>query len=376
MNKTLFRLISLVILVAMLAGCSALPVAQTGPEEVEPQAQPEQAEGEQQPQVQAEAFEPVTLQFGYLPIGSYLPLYVAIAKGYFEEQGITLELQSFRTGAEMVAPLALGQLDIGAGEVGTAFFNAVAQGLPVRLVLPMGFLTSDHDYLPLVVRKDLYDSGAFDSLEDQAGKKIAVNAVRGLTEWVAAKALESGGLTVDDVELVVIPFPEMVQALNNQAVDGAWVHYPVASTAVEAGDGEAPIGVVLVGGAEATNNPQVTAYYFGERLLAPENREIAVRVCMALIKAFRFINSEDWMADEDVIRTMAEITQTSPEAIRAGVYPGYDSNGLLKAESLAEMQAYYVARGYTEYDTVISMDGVINETFAQEARERLGEVQP
>lgn len=375
MNATLIRLMSLILVLGLLAGCAALPVAQTGADEAEPPAQ--SALEEVESPVQVEAFEPVTLQAGYLPIGSYLPLYVAIAKGYFEEQGITLELQSFRTGAEMVAPLALGQLDIGAGEVGTAFFNAVAQDLPVRVVLPMGFLTAEHDYLPLVVRKDLYDSGELDSLADQAGRKIAVNAVRGLTEWVAAKALESGGLSVDDVELVVIPFPEMVQALNNQAVDGAWVHYPVASTAVEAGgNDEAPIGVVLVGGAEATDDPQVTAFYFGERLLAPENQETAVRVSMALIKAFRFINSEDWQADEDVISTMAAITQTSPEAIRAGVYPGYDSNGRLKIDSLAEMQAYYVERGYTEYEVVMAMDEVINESFAQEALGRLGEVQP
>ncbi|HZW02301.1 MAG TPA: ABC transporter substrate-binding protein [Anaerolineaceae bacterium] len=364
MKAAWIRLFSLVLVVVLLAGCTALPVAQTGPEEVDPPAQ-------------AEVVEPVTLKAGYLPIGSYLPLYVAIAKGYFEEQGITLELQSFRTGAEMVAPLSLSQLDIGAGEVGTAFFNAVAQDLPVRVVLPMGFLRAENSYLPLVARKDLFDSGAFDSLEDQAGKKIAVNAVRGLTEWVAAKALEAGGLSVDDVELVVIPFPEMVQALQNNAVDGAWIQYPVASTALNPGpNGEEPIAVRLIGGDEATDNAQVTAFYFGERLLKPENRETAVRVCMALIKAFRFINDEDWKADEDVIATMAEITQTSPEAIRAGVYAGFDPNGRMKVESLAAMQAYYVERAYTEYDKVIAMDGVIDDSFWQEALERLGEVQP
>ena len=363
MKAIRIHLISLFLIVALLAGCSP-PAAQTGAEDVEQPTQPA-------------VFEPVTLQVGYIPIGPYLPIYIGVAKGYFEEQGITIELQSFRTGAEMVAPLALGQLDVGGGEVGTAFFNAVSQDLSVRAVLPQGYLTTENSYLPLIVRKDLYDSGELDSLEEFRGKKIAVNAVRGLTEWVAAKALEAGGLTVDDAELVVIPFPEMAQAMQNGAIDAGWIQYPVTSTVIHEGpNGEPPIGVLLVGGDEVTDNAQTTAYYFGERLLAPENREIAVRMCMALIKSFRFINQEDWKADAEVIATMVELMQSSPEAIRAGVYPGYEINGRMKVESLAAMQDYYVRRGYTEYSEVIPMDKVVDESFMEEALERIGEVQP
>lgn len=363
MKKTWVCLVFLILLINMLAGCSP-PVAQTGAEEAEPP-------------VEMAVLEPVTLVVGYIPIGPYLPIYVGIAKGFFAEQGLTVELQSFRTGGEMIAPLALGQLDIGGGEVGTALFNAISQNLAVQVVLPQGFLNEANPYFPIVVRKDLHDSGELDELAELKGKKIAVNAVRGLTEWVSAQALATGGWTVDDAELVVIPFPEMAQALQNRAVDVALIQYPIASAVLQPGaNGEEPIGVQLIGADEITDNPQTTAYYFGQRLLAPENREIAVRASMALIEAFRFINEEDWMADEEVIAFMSEVTQNSPEAIRGGVYPGYDSNGWINIDSLAGMQAYYVARGYTEYTEEIPMDRVVDESFAQEALERLGAVQP
>lgn len=363
MKRTMLRLTILCLLAGLLAGCGSFAF------------QPGSVAGN--PNVEAEVIEPVTLQAGYIPIGPYLPFYVAIAKGYFKEQGLNVELQSFRTGAEMVAPLSLGQLDFGSGEVGTAFYNAVHQDLDIRAVLSQSFLTNESSYLPLVVRKDLFDSGELDSLTDLRGKKVAINNARGLTEWVAASALEAGGWTADDAELVVIPFPEMAQALQNQAVDAAWIQYPLAGVVVESGpNGEPPIGVRLIGGNEVTDEPMTAAVYFGKRLLAPENREIAVRVCTALIQAFRYINTADWRADEDLIALMSELTQTTPEAIRAGLYPGYDLNGRMKIESLADQQAYYVSRGYTEYTEVIPMDQVIAESFWKEALERIGEVQP
>jgi len=363
MERTMLRLTAICLMAALLAGCGPL-AAQPAPAEVASN-------------VEAEVIESVTLQAGYLPIGPYLPVYVAIARGYFAGQGLQVELQSFRTGAEMVAPLSLGQLDFGGGEVGTAFYNAVHQGLDVRAVLSQSFLTNENSYLPLVVRKDLYDAGTLDSLAELKGKKIAVNTLRGIVEWVAASALQAGGLSVDDAELVVIPFPEMAQALQNSAVDAAWIQCPLAGVVTKPGpSGEPPIGVRLIGGNEVAGEPMTTAVYFGKRLLAPENRETAVRVCMALIQAYRYIQDADWRADEDVIALISELTQSSPEAIRAGVYPGYDFDGQIKTDSLADQQAYYVSRGYTEYTEVIPMDRVIDETFWQEALERLGEVQP
>ena len=353
----------LFLVLALLTGCS-LPAAQTGVEEIK------------QP-TETAVFEPVTLQVGYMPVGPYLPLYVGMAKGFFAEQGLTIELQSFRTGGEMIAPLALGQLDVGGGEAGTAFYNAINQKMAIRAVIPLGFLTAENSYLPIVVRKDLYDSGTLDSLSDLKGKQFAINNPRGMTEWLISKAMEAGGWTIDDVEIVTMPFPEMPQALENKAIDAALLQYPAATMVINPGpNGEPPIGVLLVGTDEVSNNPQITTFYFGERLLAPENREIGVRFCVALLNVYRFIVSEDWMADEEVIALMSEITQSSPELIRAGVYPGYDPNGRFKVDSLADIQRYFVERGYTEYDEVIPMDQVIDFSFWEEALARVGEVQP
>jgi ABC-type nitrate/sulfonate/bicarbonate transport system substrate-binding protein len=73
-----------------------------------------------------------TIQIGYLPTLGYSAFFLAEEKGYFKEQGLDVELTMFKSGSEMIVPLSTGQLDVGAGEPGTALFNAAAQDLISR----------------------------------------------------------------------------------------------------------------------------------------------------------------------------------------------------------------------------------------------------
>ena len=66
-----------------------------------------------------------TIQVGTIPILGSAPFFVAAAKGYFTEQGLDVELQSFPSAGPMVAPLGVGQLDVGGGEFGVSYLNEV-----------------------------------------------------------------------------------------------------------------------------------------------------------------------------------------------------------------------------------------------------------
>lgn len=54
------------------------------------------------------------IKVGYLPVTGYAPFYLGVEKGYFEEQGLEVELERFVSGSKMIAPLSTGQLDVGA----------------------------------------------------------------------------------------------------------------------------------------------------------------------------------------------------------------------------------------------------------------------
>ena len=52
-------------------------------------------------------------------------------KGYFAEQGLDVTLEPLPGGSDLVALTASGELDAGIGGAGPAFWNAIAQGLPI-----------------------------------------------------------------------------------------------------------------------------------------------------------------------------------------------------------------------------------------------------
>src|SRR4051794_2413982 len=61
--------------------------------------------------------------------------YIADERGYFREEGLELEDVPSDTSAQMLPSLAAGQIEIGAGGIAAGLFNAIAQGIPVRIVL-------------------------------------------------------------------------------------------------------------------------------------------------------------------------------------------------------------------------------------------------
>ena len=61
------------------------------------------------------------MKFGYVPFVVLGPMFMALERGYFAEQGIDLEMVVFDSGAQMVAPAAAGQLDAITGILGFLF---------------------------------------------------------------------------------------------------------------------------------------------------------------------------------------------------------------------------------------------------------------
>lgn len=311
-----------------------------------------------------------TIQIGYIPIFAFAPFFVANEKGYFAEQGLTVELQSFRSGGPMVAPLSTGDLDVGGGETGPGLFNAINSGLNIRVVGALASQPPGFGAVPLLVRQDLLGSGEIATVADLAGRKVALNIERGTAEYLLAKVLQPAGLTVDDVEIVSLPFPEMPAAFANQAIDAAILPHPLASRAIGGGDAG-----VLVDGDQITDTPQNGVIYFGQRLLQPENREIGVRFLVAYLKAARDLQGDGWRTDENAA-IINLVTNVPVPAIKNGVAYYFEPNGRINRPSTADFQQYHFDRGYTELAAPLPLDQVIIDTYLDEAVARLGRVQP
>ena len=76
----------------------------------------------------------------------------------------------------MIPSLGVGQLDVGGGTVSAGLFNAVARGIPIKMVAPQ----SRHDIgacsLYVMLRRDLIESGAVTDYTSLRGRRIATPA--------------------------------------------------------------------------------------------------------------------------------------------------------------------------------------------------------
>ena len=168
-------------------------------------------------------------------------LYVAVEKGYFREVGLDVRLENLTGGADAVPFLATGELDLALGNVSVGLFNAFDRGADVKIIAPGGILPLQDSPLPLIVRKDLIDSGAVRTPADLKGRRVATNTRGGSVEYVLSKVLEGAGRGIADVEVLTLPFPDMPAALSNSSIDAAIPAEPQATRAVNLG-----VGVPLV----------------------------------------------------------------------------------------------------------------------------------
>src|SRR5215467_7372573 len=117
---------------------------------------------------------PITVTVGAASTTSDAPIYIADKKGYFRAEGLEAKVTNFRSAADMVAPLGIGQLDAGAGSASAGLYNAMLQGIKIKIVADKASSAPGYGATKILVRKDLADSGRYKSPKDFKGMKFAM----------------------------------------------------------------------------------------------------------------------------------------------------------------------------------------------------------
>jgi NitT/TauT family transport system substrate-binding protein len=268
------------------------------------------------------------------------PLMIADQKGWFKEYGIKVEVSDIDTTA--LVPLAQNQFQVMEAGMTAGYFNALEKDFPITIASDRAATPILHK---LLIRPDLKDQ--IRRIADLKGRTIAVNGTASVVNYELGKLLETVGLTIKDVELKVLPFPQMGVGLANKAVDAAVAIPPWAFQLVDQN-----IGAVLVDVDDHVKpTPLSIAVAFINTDWARQNRELARNFFVAYIRGVReycqaYHNGPNRQDVIDIaVRTGVERRQ---ELLYKYPWPSRDPNGRFNMASLLDIQSWYVKAGLTQ----------------------------
>lgn len=308
---------------------------------------------------------PQKVRFAYVPIMKFAAAYVAEQRGLFDKYGLDVDFERVKSGTEAIAFLTQGSVDVGGIAIVTSLWSGWNRGLDLKIIAPGALEPKTNATTGLYVRKALKDDGTVSSVGDLKGRRISSAGGPGSGgEYLVSKALERGGLTIRDVELVNIANPDAPQSMAGGAIDGALVGHPYGDTMVANGD-----AVLLEG--DLTPGLMTVAYVASGKFVS-ERAEVAERFVLALTEAARMMQGEDYLA-ADNLDAYLTYTNSTEEALRAAPSLVYDPDMAIPVDGLADVERVHRENGRTEYDEPLDISKVVDERFVDGATKHLSQ---
>ncbi len=137
-----------------------------------------------------------------------------------EEEKVVLTpitIQGGGGGTVTMQALLANNLDVAGGSI-SIWVNAISKGAKVKLLLP-GSVTEKPEHSGLLVLEE----SNIHTIKDLEGKKIAVNVLGAEADFIIRTFLKQNALSIDNVELVIVPAENQEQVLRSRQVDAiAW----------------------------------------------------------------------------------------------------------------------------------------------------------
>jgi len=380
MFQSLGRLIGLLAMIWLAAACAApaappapaptAPAAASVPTAAAPAPTAPSRTPTSGPAAPAALSPAVRVRVGTVPSTGMAPIYIALDRGYFTQLGLEVDNVEFDAVTRMMQPLAAGQLDAVAAALSAGMFNAAAREIDMRIVADRGADVAGYGETAVVVRRDLWDGGEVRALEDLRGRRVGVPGFQAGSAVTAelGHALETRGMSLDQLDIVDAPFSETMAGLANRSLDAGFSIEPLITIGVNNGT----FSVLLRSSELYPDMQQGFMLYSAD--FARNQTEAARRWMVAYLRGVRdyadaFVKGQ---GRDEVIDILIRNTSVKDPAIYRQMTPPYiNPNGRVNAAKLAEAQDWFAAHGYVPQKA--DMAALIDMQFVDYALQTLGE---
>jgi NitT/TauT family transport system substrate-binding protein len=292
---------------------------------------------------------------------------LAQSQGYFADEGLAVDFVKVDA-STVFTTLIAGQVDVQGLGLEAGVFSAVLRGVDFRIVATQASSEPGADGLFFVVRKDLMDNGQIQTEADLKGLKIAVPSRGSSLAYVVSRAMDAGGLTLDDAELVELGFPAMVTALGNQAVDVALLPEPLATIASQNGS-----GVKWKGLSDVVPGFQQAVVIFTPDFAA--KRDLATRWTTAYLRGIRDYNDafRKNIHRPQAVQALVGAFGIKPELFDSMGFGHIDPVGKVNLSSIEDVMRWYVHMGYLSEP--VDLKTIVDTSFVDAAVAKLGAYQ-
>jgi NitT/TauT family transport system substrate-binding protein len=310
----------------------------------------------------------VTLTVGVTGSLADLPVYVGIERGYFKEQGVDTQIVPFGTSVDEIPQLASGQLLVGGGSINAGLFNAIARGIPMKIVADQGHDPAEFQGTGWTIRKELLDTGQVKDPKDLKGRTVAGSPPGTTTDPELDILLKRGGLTLNDIKIQMVGFADLPAAYASKAIDLGVTFEPLTGIIQSQGTGK-----MWITSGQLLADHEVSVRLFSPVLTDKYPVELARNWMLAYVQAVRDVTkayAQPPLSD-DIVNVITKYTsQKDPAAARRVKMAPINPDGFVYRETLQYDLDYFASHNLV--NTPPALDKTIDNSFVDYAISKLG----
>ena len=276
-----------------------------------------------------------TVKVYYKPIIPWSPIFIAEEDGFFKDQGIQVEFVKARNTAEALILLISGSLDVAMGIPTAGMFNAAGEGKKIEFVAGLTYLQKDNHYAGIAIHEKTDKHPDLQStVKGLKGKKIGNHIFGSITHFFLESLLDQYDMSKDDIDLMILPFPSMISAINNGTLDAGQFVEPFITILKK----NTKISLISYG--DVFPNAPLTFLFFGPHSFNGDS-DLAIRFLKAYLKGCNQYDMGKTKRNIDIIRKHCHFDQ---ETLLNMDWPKIEPNGIHNLDILEKYQDWLFSK--------------------------------